>query len=369
MPTLTSGAATEVRIDDISVTAATVPTDAPESDGTLAWDSTSLVLVEVTAGGQTGLGWTYGHAAAAEVITSKLADNIIGADALDVPAIWLANERVIRNSGRQGIGALAVSAVDIALWDLKARLLELPLASLLGRYRETAPIYGSGGFCSYSDDQLRGQMRDYVELGIPRVKIKVGRHPEADRHRCAVVREAIGDAELYVDGNGAYSRQEALTWAHVFAEEFGVSYFEEPVSSDDLAGLRYLRDRVPPPLNVAAGEYGWDLPSFTRLVDAVHVVQADVTRCGGVTNVLRVGALCQAHQLPFSAHCVPNVSAHVCCAIQTLAHIEYFHDHVRIENMLFDGTLSPEGGALRPDLDRPGHGLELKRSELERYAS
>jgi L-alanine-DL-glutamate epimerase-like enolase superfamily enzyme len=361
---------TEPVIEELRAVAATVPTDEPESDGTLAWDSTTVVIVEVRAGGQTGLGWTYGHQAAASVIESKLADNVVGASALDIPRIWLANERAVRNMGRQGVAALAISAVDIALWDLKAKLLDVPLASLLGRFRDSAPIYGSGGFCSYSDDRLREQMTGYVEQGITRVKIKVGREPERDRHRAAVVREAIGDdVEFYVDANGAFDRQDALYWAQVYAGEFGVSYFEEPVSSEDTEGLRYLRDRVPPNLSIAAGEYGWALPYFAGLVEQVHVVQADVTRCGGITNMLRVGALCQAHQLPFSAHCVPNVSAHVCCAIQTLAHIEYFHDHVRIEELLFDGTLSPDSGALAPDLSRPGLGLELKRSELERHAT
>jgi L-alanine-DL-glutamate epimerase-like enolase superfamily enzyme len=370
MTALAPGAAVEAAVEDLRVTAATIPTDEPESDGTLEWDSTTVVVVELRAAGQTGLGWTYGHQAAASIIESKLKDNIVGASVMDIPAVWLANERAVRNMGRQGVAALAISAVDIALWDLKAKLLGLPLVSLLGRFRESAPIYGSGGFCTYSDERLREQMTRYVEQGITRVKIKVGREPERDRHRAAVVREAIGDdVEFYVDANGAFDRQDALYWAHVYAEEFDVSYFEEPVSSEDTEGLRYLRDRVPPKLSIAAGEYGWALPYFAGLVEQVHVVQADVTRCGGITNLLRVGALCQAHQLPFSAHCVPNISAHACCAIQTLAHIEYFHDHVRIEERLFDGTLSPDGGALAPDLTRPGLGLELKRSELERYVT
>jgi L-alanine-DL-glutamate epimerase-like enolase superfamily enzyme len=212
-------------------------------------------------------------------------------------------------------------------------------------------------------------MRGYADLGIGRVKMKVGRDPDRDRHRCAVVREAIGDdVELFVDANGAYGRQEALRWAHVFAGEFGARYLEEPVSSEDLDGLRYLRDRVPAPLVIAAGEYGWNLPYFARMLGSVHVQQADVTRCGGITNALRVGALCQAAQIPFSAHCAPTVSAHLCCAVQTLAHLEYFHDHARIEDMLFDGTLSPQGGALRPDAARPGLGVTVRPAALARYA-
>jgi L-alanine-DL-glutamate epimerase-like enolase superfamily enzyme len=356
-------------VEDLRATTATVPTDAPESDGTFAWSSTTLVLVQVRAGATTGVGWTYGPAATAAVISDTLRDNVVGADPADVPRIWLANERALRNAGAVGIGALAISAVDIALWDLKARLLGIALADLIGRVHEAAPVYGSGGFCSYDDERLREQMRGYVSLGIPRVKMKVGREPDRDRHRCAVVREAIGDdVELFVDANGAFDRQEALDWAGVFAGEFGVRYFEEPVSSEDLEGLRYLRDRVPPPLVVAAGEYGWDLPYFARMLGSVHVQQADVTRCGGITNALRVGALCQAAQVPFSAHCAPAISAHLCCAIQPLAHLEYFHDHARIEEMLFDGTLSPQGGVLRPDPDRPGLGVTVRPDVLARYA-
>jgi L-alanine-DL-glutamate epimerase-like enolase superfamily enzyme len=238
------------------------------------------------------------------------------------------------------VAALAISAVDIALWDLKSRLLELPLSSLLGRFREAAPVYGSGGFCSYADDRLAEQMRGYVDQGIRRVKMKVGREPEADPHRCAIVRDAVGDdVELYVDAN------------------------------DDLEGLRYVRDRAPSGQVVAAGEYAWDLPAVARMIPAVHVQQVDVTRCGGITNFLRAGALCQAHQVPLSAHCAPNLSAHVCCAVQTLAHIEYFHDHVRIENLLFEGTLTPERGALRPEIGRPGHGLQVREDALDRLAA
>jgi len=198
----------------------------------------------------------------------------------------------------------------------------------------------------------------------------VGRDPDRDPHRCAVVREVLGDAvEFFVDANGAYDRQEALGWCHRFWSDFGVTYVEEPVSSEDLDGLRFLRDRVPAGQAVAAGEYCWDLLAVARMLPAVHVQQVDVTRCGGITNFLRAGALCQAHQMPLSAHCAPNLSAHVCCGVQTLAHIEYFHDHVRIEEALFEGTLSPRDGALEPDLSRPGHGLRLREDAFDEYAT
>jgi L-alanine-DL-glutamate epimerase-like enolase superfamily enzyme len=184
-----------------------------------------------------------------------------------------------------------------------------------------------------------------------------------------VAREAIGeDVELLVDANGAYARKQALYWAEAFAEE-GISYLEEPVSSEDHEGLRLVRDRGPGGLAIAAGEYEWTLPQLADLAGCVDIMQADVTRCGGITNLLRVDGICKGRQIPFSAHCAPSVSAHACCAMESLLHLEYFHDHVRVEGLLFDGVLDPEDGYLRPDQSRLGLGLELKRTDAERYAA
>jgi L-alanine-DL-glutamate epimerase-like enolase superfamily enzyme len=277
----------------------------------------------------------------------------------------------IRNLGRPGISSMAISAVDASLWDLKARLLELPLVTLLGQRRDSAPIYGSGGFTSYSREQLQRQLGDWVASGIPRVKMKIGRHPGADPGRVAAAREAIGpDAELFVDANGAYSRKEALALAEIFAAESGITWFEEPVSSDDLEGLHLIRDRAPSGMAIAAGEYGYDLWYFRRMLEAnaVDVLQADATRCAGITGFLRVDALVESRSMQLSAHCGPGLHVHPCCAINNFRHMEYFHDHVRIEHMLFDGALTPVHGALRPDLSRPGMGLELKPADAARYA-
>jgi L-alanine-DL-glutamate epimerase-like enolase superfamily enzyme len=203
------------------------------------------------------------------------------------------------------------------------------------------------------------------------VKMKVGREPERDVERVAVAREAIGEATaLFVDANGAYSRKRALALAGAFADE-GVRWFEEPVTSDDLEGLRLLRDRAPAGMEIAAGEYGYGLPYFERVVEAgaVDCLQADVTRCGGITGFLQVGALCDARAIDLSAHCAPAASLPACLAVPRLRHLEYFHDHVRVERMLFDGVPEPEGGALVPDRSRPGLGLELKRADAERFAA
>jgi len=355
------------RVEEVTATAYTVPTDRPESDGTLEWDATTIVVVEVTADGRRGLGYTYGHEAIVGVVGATLASIVVGTDALAPPHAWAAMQRGVRNFGRQGLCAMAISAIDIALWDLRARLLGLSLADSLGRFREAIPAYGSGGFTSYTDAELGEQLRGWVESGCQRVKIKVGREPERDPERLAAARAAIGpEVRLMVDANGAFDRRAAAHWAERYAEH-GVSYFEEPVSSDDPEGLRWLRDAVPPGMEIVAGEYAWDLFELQRLAGCVDVLQADVTRCGGITNVLRADGICRARSLSFSAHCAPQVSAHLCCAMERAVHVEYFHDHERVESMLFDGVLALEDGRLRPDPARPGLGIELRRDDAVRF--
>ena len=360
-----------VTIDRLEVSAHTIPTDAPEADGTLSWDSTTIVIVRASAGGERGLGYTYADGAAAGVIAGKLRDVVVGRDAMAVAGAWEAMYREVRNLGPAGLATMAVSAVDTALWDLRARLLRLPLVALLGAVRDSVPVYGSGGFTNYPIDRLREQLGGWVARGIGMVKMKVGTDPAADPERVRAAREAIGpDAGLFVDANGAYDRKQALAFAELVAGEYGVGWFEEPVSSEDLDGLRLLRDRAPAGMDIAAGEYGDGLPYFRRMLaaGAVDVLQPDATRCGGITGFMRAGALCQAHGVPLSAHTAPSIHAHACCALPTARHVEYFHDHVRIEAMLFDGAREPVDGRLRHDLSRPGLGLEIKEGEAARYA-
>jgi L-alanine-DL-glutamate epimerase-like enolase superfamily enzyme len=359
-----------VPIESVRVSGYTIPTQTPEADGTYEWDSTTIVIVEITSGGKKGLGYTYADTATAKLIEDKLKNVVLGRDAMSVSSVWISMAHSIRNLGRPGICSMAISAVDTALWDLKARLLDLPLVSLFGQVRETMPIYGSGGFTNYTNEKLQQQLRGWVEQGITRVKMKIGRDAGIDIERVAAARKAIGDdVELFVDANGAYSRKQALGQARAF-EECDVRWFEEPVSSDDLEGLRLLRDRGPARMDIAAGEYGYDIDYFERMLEAgaVDVLQADATRCGGFTGLLQAATLCEANHVPLSAHCAPALHIHVGCAAGPFRHAEYFHDHVRIEKMLFDGISDPEQGALRPDLDRPGLGLMLKRADAEKFA-
>ncbi|HWA98742.1 MAG TPA: enolase C-terminal domain-like protein, partial [Pirellulales bacterium] len=301
---MSSSTRVDAAISALHVAVYQIPTDRPEADGTIAWDHTTLVYVQAQAADATGIGYTYADIATAHLIDELLAETIYGCDAFDIPAAWIAMARAIRNLGRPGIASMAMAAVDVALWDLKAKLLGLPLVSVLGAARDRVPVYGSGGFTSYTVDELQRQLAAWAHDGIPRVKMKIGTHPEHDVQRVRAAREAIGaDVQLFVDANGAYDRKQALGFAEHFAS-LGVVWFEEPVSSDDLDGLHLLRDRAPASMEIAAGEYGYDLPYFRTMLeaDAVDVLQADATRCAGITGFMQVAALCSSRSLPMSAH-------------------------------------------------------------------
>ncbi|WP_327658904.1 MULTISPECIES: enolase C-terminal domain-like protein [unclassified Streptomyces] len=359
-------------VERLDVSAYTVPTDAPEADATLAWDSTTIVFVEARAGGLTGIGWTYAPPAAADVVRDQLAGLVEGRDAFDIPAAHVAQCQGVRNAGRPGIASCAISAVDLALWDLKARLMDLPLVRLLGAARDTVPVYGSGGFTTYHDSHLAAQLSGWVHgQHIPQVKIKIGeacgRSVPRDLQRVRSARKVIGgDAELYVDAAGGYNRKQAIRVGEALVPH-GVGWFEEPVSSDDLTGLRLVRDALV--CDVTAGEYGYDLPYFARMIaaGAVDCLQVDVTRCGGITEFLRAASLAHAHGLEISAHCAPHAHADVAAAVPNLRHVEWFHDHVRIESMFFAGVLDPSGGTVRPGQNGPGNGLVLRSEEVEEY--
>jgi L-alanine-DL-glutamate epimerase-like enolase superfamily enzyme len=301
-----------------------------------------------------------------------LAGQVLGSDPMNVAGIFESMVRAVRNAGRPGAVGYALSAVDIALWDLKARLLELPLHRLLGAVGDTVEVYGSGGFTTYSPGQQREQLREWVaQQHIPRVKIKIGEswgtQLTRDLNRLTAARATIGpDVELYADANGAYTAAQAIRLMDT-AAELDVRWLEEPVSSDDLAGLHQVRRSVR--ADVAAGEYGYDLTYFQRMCfsGALDCLQADVTRCGGITEWLRVAAVAAAHHLQLSGHCAPHLHAHIGAAIPNLRHLEWFHDHVRIETLFFDGTLDPTGGLLRLAPHRVGHGLEPRVAAMERY--
>src|SRR5205823_14686467 len=254
-------------------------------------DSTTVVLVELSADDLTGLGFSYANAAAAHAAHELTQRVILGGNPFDIPSLHSALDIEARNWGRPGLVSTAISAIDICLWDLKARLLERPLVDVLGRMRGEVAAYGSGGFTSYTEKQLIDQLTGWATEGLRFVKMKIGREPGKDVQRVTAVQKALnGRAELFVDANGAYQRKQALEKSRQLGD-LGVTWFEEPVTSDDCIGLHMLVERAPAVMNIAAGEYCYVLDDAQLLIEAqaVDVLQADVTRCGGISNFLKIG--------------------------------------------------------------------------------
>lgn len=354
------------------VTAYKIPTDQPESDGTLKWNATTLIVVNLSTRNHSGLGYAYSSPAVCSLIREHLFPVVLHKAPNQGPMLFQNMVRETRNLGRPGITSMAISAVDVALWDLRAKQIGISISDLHGRARDATRVYGSGGFTSFDDYQLQKQAEHWIGLGINQVKIKVGREPEKDPHRAAVVAKAMKrsdqQTELFVDANGAYSRKQAIGMAQVFADE-GATWFEEPVSSDDLDGLRLIRDACVGQIEISAGEYGFHPIYFRRMLEAgaVDVMQADATRCGGITGFLAVAALCDAFQVPLSAHCAPTLHMHLACMASNVRHIEYFHDHVRIEQQLFEGFCPAENGCMTANKERSGLGINLRTVDANQY--
>lgn len=300
------------------------------------------------AGKRTGLGWTYSTGAAGRIITDHLAPAITGRNVMDTPGCWSAMHRAGRNLGTRGLVMQAISAVDVALWDLKARVLDVPLASLFGRSRDRVPVYGSSGFTTLTDTELAAQVDGWA-TGCTAMKIKIGQswgtEVQRDLARLQALRELAGPGpELMVDPNGGYSTGQARRVGATL-DRCGVVWFEEPVSSDDLTGLADVRTAVR--CDVAAGEYAADPFDVARLCPVVDCLQLDVTRCGGCTGWLRGAAVAQAHNLQISAHCVPSLHAPVAAAVPNLRHLEWFIDHATLEPLLVDGAPVVSAGHIK----------------------
>ena len=362
-------------VDRLRLTACTVPTtfdgDAqPESDGTATWDSTTILLAEITAGDVTGLGYAYTTRAALEIAKGLLAGVVLGSDPFATGHSWLEMAKKVRNAGWPGVSASAISAIDVALHDLAAKLLDVSLLDMLGAANDRVMAYGSGGFTDRSDRQLTEQMARWAEQGYRAVKLKIGTDPSDDPRRVALVRDTVGDdVQVFVDANGAYSRKQALEMADRFMQESHVTWFEEPVSSDDLAGLHLIRDRGPAGMQIAAGEYGYTPSYFHHMLaaEAVDTIQADATRCGGVTGFRSAALQAWACGIPSSAHTSPALHATLGSAMPGVVNVEAFHDHLIIESTLFDGVPPLVDGYLVPDRSAPGLGLTLKRDQADRY--
>jgi L-alanine-DL-glutamate epimerase-like enolase superfamily enzyme len=346
-----------------------IPTDFPEGDGTLEWNSTTAVVVILKTPFAMGTGYTYADVSAAVLIESVLRPILLNNDAMNIMFLWNEMLKKTRNLGRAGITSMAISAVDAALWDLKAKLLNVSLIDLLGKVKDKIPVYGSGGFTTYTNEKLEEQFSEWASIGIHMMKMKIGRDFLLDKKRIKVARDVIGNAvDLFIDANGAYSTRQAIEMAN-FAEQLNVTWFEEPVISDDIEGLSFVRRHAPANMDITAGEYGYDYFYFRRMLqaEAIDVLQIDATRCAGITGFLDAVSISKSYNISNSAHTAPAIHVAPCCSTNNVRHIEYFHDHVRIEKMLFDGIPELHEGCLKPNADVPGCGIELKIQDVENF--
>lgn len=359
-----------MKITDFKVSCYRVPVATEiESDGTLEWRSTTMVFLELQAGSTQGYGYTYGHRGLGLLIHELTSSLVVGQNALDLPRIRGHLQRQIRNEGRQGESAMALAAIDLALWDLKSKILQIPLEDILGRCRDRIEIYGSGGFTSYSKNELEKQMRGWKDQGLRRFKMKVGTDPSQDAERVRFVRSCLGpESELMVDANEAYTSSQALALASSFSTE-GVRWFEQPIDSRDWQGLAELRRRLPAGMQLATGEYIYDSWQTRKILhaEAADVIQLDATRCQGFSGFLEAAAVCESYGLKISSHCAPSLHRILGLVVPGMLHLEYFFDHVRIEQMFFGEALNPREGFLGP-VEGLGLGIHPQRKAMEKFA-
>jgi L-alanine-DL-glutamate epimerase-like enolase superfamily enzyme len=273
--------------------------------------------------------------------------------------------------GRRGMTTRAISGIDIALWDLRAKVAGMPLYKMLGGYRNRMPTYVAGGYYEEGKGlkELQQEMLDSVELGARAVKMKIGAVPiREDVERVKAVREAIGpDVSLLVDANCAYRAYEAIQIARRM-EEYDIYWFEEPVSPDDYEGHKRLAEMTAIP--IATGENEYTRYGFRDLIatGAVPILNADAKVLGGVTEFMKVAALAQAHDLRIAPHGSQDIHIHLVTAISNGLILEYYRDstdpmHGKIYHTTLmlndDGTVSP------PEV--PGIGIDPNYEFLEAY--
>ncbi|MCL4535018.1 MAG: mandelate racemase/muconate lactonizing enzyme family protein [Bacteroidetes bacterium] len=332
----------------------------------------SICFVHIlTDEGIEGLGWAAGNRGIQAVIETTLKDVLLDKDPLFIEKRWWEMFWTVRGVGRKGIAFCAISAVDIALWDLRAKYHKVPLYQLLGPYTDSVPIYGSGGWTDFTEEELIREQMGYVEQGIPRVKMKVGKDfgqaEREDVHRLAAVRKALGDdVEIYIDANNGYYAKQAIYMAREFAQ-YNVGWFEEPVLADDIDGLAAVAAAIDIP--VATGEHEYTKYGFKDLITrgGADIVQPDVGRVGGITEWMKVAHLAQAFNLPVAPHAVQTVHLHLACATPNLKVVEYLRVVEDDDKLLFVDFPQQKNGMWSPFKDRPGLGLELNPDTVKKY--
>lgn len=346
---------------------ATIPPLVPGAKGSMG-----LWIHIKTDEGTEGLGVGTGNLAIRAVIENNLKDLLIGQDPFNIEKLWNDMFWRVRGYGRKGVAFQALSTVDIGLWDLKAKALGLPLYRLLNPMFEKVPIYGSGGWTNYDEKELVAEQTGYVDRGIPRVKMKVGKDfgqsEREDIARLNAVRKAVGDdVEIYVDANNGYYAKQAIRMSRMF-EDYDVKWFEEPVIADDIEGLAAISRATTIP--VATGEHEYTKYGFKDLIarGAVDIVQPDIGRVGGVTEWMKAAYLAHAFNLPVAPHAVQLVHLHCAMATPNLKVVEYLGSVEKNDDFFYTDYPKPVNGTWAPYPDKPGLGLELNPNVVAEHS-
>lgn len=360
------------RIKNVKASLLASPVQTGFQDATRKVETVGMCVVQVTTEqGLTGIGVTYhevGGEAIKELIEKYFAPKLIDRDPFQTEAIWEELFHYARGVGRKGLSFCALSAVDIALWDLKGKILDLPLYCLLGGNEKQVPIYASGGWTSHDDDALVEEALMMVRRGYRMIKLKVGveggKNIQRDIARCRKVREAIGpDIGFMVDANNAFHAAEAVRLANSI-REYDIMLFEEPVFADDIPGLKRFKQGTDIPLGTGEHEYTRYGARDLIMGEAVDYLQMDATRCGGITEMNKVTALSQAWNLAFAPHAMEHIHMHLVSAAPNGVFLERLFLFEDITAMVYQDAPVPEKGILTIP-DKPGLGLELNMDYIK----
>ena len=357
-----------MQITDVKTTWLSLPLSSNLADSTHVLDRIEWILVDVvTDEGHTGhahmLTFDYGPELLKGIVDTELKDLVVGQNPLLIEKIRGDCLKQVEYIGHSGVAAWGVAAIDIALWDILGKHLNSPVAFLLGACRDSVPIYGSGGWLSYSMDQLLEEVTSYARRGFKGVKMKVGSgNMKQDVERVKAVRKAIGDdLIMMVDANQGWNTHEARQFYRQ-VQDCNIFWFEEPIPKDDWDGYANLANALDIPL--ATGEREYSLSNFREMLTrrAASVIQPDALRIGGITQWMKLARLCEAFGVRVASHFYKEIDVHCLAACPNALFLEYFP---WLDALLVHPLEISAGVAKVPA--RPGLGIEIKPEAIQEF--
>lgn len=358
-----------MKITDLKVSDPIYVPFKPTTDAinTLPTAMTYMFLYVLTDEGITGLSITYGGSLAKALIEDLLKPVVVGEDPINSERIWEKMYWATLQYGRRGAAITAISTVDIAVWDLKGKIFNLPVHRLLGGHRDTVPSYVTGVDLHYTNDELVKEVTEYVKSGFKMIKIKLGRKdPNEDLERVRLVRETIGpNIDLTLDVNNGWSLHTAMRMAKKL-EEYDIYWLEEPILADEIENLAKLARETSIP--IAVGENHYTKWEFRQLMEqgAAEVVQADIGKCGGVTEFIKIAAIADSYGLPICPHHTEYIDVSLVAAVPNGLFHECVYDFFEPMGQLFINPITPKNGNISPS-SKPGFGIELNDKIIEKW--